>query len=162
MPTRKAVSALRDDVRELLSSLITFRKQKLFLLDELLRSQAEQRHLLKTDHIGELMDLVELDRGRSDSMDALDADSAALRERIATLCGVPCMECDEYLTRDGSLESAELRRIEGEIRAVTAKVATENGTLVRELEEALANTGRDIGSLGRLIALAPRLDGKGR
>lgn len=153
---------MRDDVRHLVSSLITLRKQKLSLLEELLRSQAEQRHLLKTDGIGELLDLAEQDRRRTDSIDALDADCAALRERIAALCGIPYLECDEFLCRDGSGESKELGRVEDEIRAAMAQAAAENGTLQRELEEALAVTGSDIESLRRLISLSPRLEGKER
>lgn len=128
----------------------------------MLQSQIGQRHLLKTDRTDELADLVELDGRLAEQIDALDAETAAIREKITSTCGIPHSEFESYFLLKDSLGSDDIRQVKGAIRAMLEKISAENGALQAELEEALRETGGDIEDLRRIIGLKSRIVDGGR
>lgn len=152
---------MRDDVKALVASLITLHEEKLALLGDILHSHMEKRHLLKTDSIGEINDLIEIDSIRAESIDALEADITFAREKICSLCGIPDTDFDHYFLKGNGWGSGELMRVSGEIKTVLRRLTSENDTLQRELDSALKRTGWDIDGLRRLIDLGTRIKGPG-
>lgn len=152
---------MRDDVKSLVASLITLQEEKLALLGGILHSHIEKRHLLKTESIGEINDLIEMDSIRTESIDALEADITAAREKISSLCGIPAGDFEHYFLRGHEWGSGELMRISGEIKTMLVKLSSENDLLRNELEASLKKTGKDIDSLRRLIDLEPRIKNPG-
>ena len=149
----KEVSALRDDIKNLLTSIIDKLKKKISILQNIYNSETNKRYLLKSGSISNLLRSIENDNFQFEKIDVFDYEIARLKERICKIAGITIDSFDLHLLKLNSKLYGEYSNLITEINNVLDILFREREELIKRMEENLDNINFDIGSLKKIMRL---------
>ena len=149
----KEISALRDDIKNLLTSIIDRLKNKISILQDIYNSETNKRYLLKSGSISNLLHSIENDNFQFEKIDVFDYEIAGLKERICEIAGIDIDSFDLHLSKLNSKLYGEYSELVMEMNNVIGILSREREELIKDMEEQLDNINFDIESLKNIMRL---------
>jgi DNA-binding transcriptional regulator LsrR (DeoR family) len=138
---------LRDDISQLLSSLIHTNNKKHKLFEEIYRLDYDSLHYVNTGNIDKAEDLLKYIENLKIEIQTLDFESGKTRERILETAGIDETEFNRLLEKGDHEKLKELKVLNQNIRKLLAKLIENREKLILKMEEINLNLGIDIKEL---------------
>ena len=144
---------MRDDVKKLFSGIIEKLSLKLSILQDILERESDKRYLLKSDSAAALLSAIDDDNHHLETIDVLDFEISALRDRICEIAGIPSQSFKDHIGKSNKDLSSEYFELISQIDSVLTDLYRERKRLIQEMEDKIADIGSDIESLRRIMKL---------
>ena len=144
---------MRDDVKKLFSGIIEKLSLKLSILQDILERESDKRYLLKSDSAAALLSAIDDDNHHLETIDVLDFEISALRDRICEIAGIPSQSFKDHIEKSNRDLSSEYLELISQIDSVLTDLYRERKRLIQEMEDKIADIGSDIESLRRIMKL---------
>jgi hypothetical protein len=86
---RRVTSALRDDVKKIIADLAQSYGKKLNALKQLLLSESDKLHYVKSQNYEQMFTLLEADKSIIEGIDVIDFDIARIESGLSGIMGLP-------------------------------------------------------------------------
>jgi hypothetical protein len=149
----KEVSALRDDVKKLLTDITEKLRIKISILQDILERESDKRYLLKSDSVSQLLTAIENDNYLYEAIDVIDFEISELKNRICEIAGITPQCFEHHIFKSNSSLSSEYRTLVLQLDGVFKNLYGERKNLIKEMEEKIDTIDFDIESLRRVMKL---------
>jgi hypothetical protein len=138
---------LRDDISQLISSLIHTNSKKLSIFKEIYRLDYDCLHYINTGDLNETEDLLRQIDTLKTEIDTLDFESGKTKENILKTAGIDASEFQRLLENGGHEKLRELKTLNQDIRKLVKKILKNREKLISKMEEINIDLGVDIREL---------------